>query len=385
MRLRESPVRHTLDTEEAKQWIHGLRYWDLVDLSRGHDSLNLVVDRSSVVAEEAARQRELRYSGESRLRGTLLSLGFDFSPADPAWRANLLTCVKGSEIGLVDNARGVAVLTGVSLAPEQIEAMRIDIKSDPGEYPASSEELPAGWIQLRGEMRPYGPSPFEQIEGHARLVCYGLRTCYGHRGAPATHVLHSRSKEIHPAEWEFRFDQRQVVQGMVDRWLKEWCQTLARELSDPQPVLDSIESDDIPRYIAKLTDVAVHGEADFSWRRSEAAQDSSVALLTKWGVSVACQAADADGGIVGYRWIDKLYAIFQRVIYDKLKPVSLATGWMADTPGCLADPFAALLVDAGKQIGIVIGRDIYRSVEKLRNDLMDVLYDRGPIYSEHTI
>jgi hypothetical protein len=146
---------------------------------------------SAAARAAAARAIDLRRQGEDIVCGALAALGHAYHGTE-GWPV-VAFAAPGGQIGFVNTAKGIAVLTSATLSPEVTEALTVPEQPegpqlsaaaswagpDPGE--AHRASAPQGWAQLLLDLRG-GGEPARNMT--ARITAWCLTTCYGNPGEP---------------------------------------------------------------------------------------------------------------------------------------------------------------------------------------------------------
>lgn len=298
----------------------------------------------------ARDQLQLRRRGTGIVRAALRALGHEYSGSG-GWHITAYATDR-SKLGFINLAHGVAVETDVQLDTAMVEALTIP---EQGEGPKASgaaawttpdagegrrASAPPGWVQLLVDVRvsASGGKDVSLERVSARVVCWGLRTCYTsypnnepELGHPGYVDLGCDSKRRLPiAEWPMvNADVRREMRAIGAKWLD----SVARKLAVLAGCADGVSAalDGLPRAdmegAIKATDA--YGVRRYAYDAATAA-DSCCGIptttvvrdaLRECGVariSAGCDVSDV-GGLMYY---DLIGYLLQRAIVQRLTPVA---------------------------------------------------------------
>lgn len=153
----------------------------------------------------ADEQMRLRASGRRAVLGALLACG-ERHTATGGWHVIACATPEG-RIGWVDTAKGRAYLSTAALSAEEVVALTVPeqregavasgaVHVDARTAGSGRVETPDSWHQLLVDVRVMGTDDAASEGVTAELVCYGLVTCYSHRGAPAAGTWERWGEEV---------------------------------------------------------------------------------------------------------------------------------------------------------------------------------------------
>lgn len=297
----------------------------------------------------ARRQLALRRKGTGLVRAALKALGHEYNGSSGWW---ITACATPTgTLGLINIAHGVAVETDVCLEAELIEALTIPdqgegVKAsgaaawtapDAGEGHRAS--APSGWTQLLVDVRK-GAGESEQCEldsVSARVVMWGLQTCYGRPGAPGYTLLDGpmyESKSRQPIqEWPMEWEVRKTIRCIGTTWMDQVARRLSELAGCATEVgaaLDAPDSNIHQRVVAAVRATGVYGWHSQGYDAVGAARSSCNSIsdflpqaLRECGVSrisAACDISETGGS----RYYDLIRAALQRAVLQRLIPVAEA-------------------------------------------------------------
>lgn len=275
------------------------------------------------------------------------------------WHVTAYATPEG-RLGFVNNAHGVAVTTAIELRDELVEAVTVPDQSagmqasgaaawtspDAGvaelvedtdgvmrlAKPAQMPGVPDGWIQLLVDVRSGVGSPPEVTLGavRARVVMWGLRTCYGHAGRPGYTSLAADAR-LSPADWPATYEIQTAMCAIGAPWLRETAQRVAALAGRGDEVTAALNTGDMAGAIKATGAYAWH---PFAYDVANAVRSSvdstrniTLDALRSCGVdriSAACDVSETGGyDLIGYA--------LQSAIVMRLAPVAEAI-WAQMSP-----------------------------------------------------
>jgi hypothetical protein len=320
-----------------------------VDVARGMHSSELARVYGDLPLAQS--QLELRRAANGIVRAALKSLGYEYSGTG-GW--HIVACVTESRLGFVNIAHGIAVETDVSLDSELVEAVTVPDQgtgvkasgaaawtspdagivqlADDGTLcaPAKFQGAPEGWTQLLVDVRSDAgdATAVELTNISARVVMWGLRTCYGEPGAPGYTTLDGRDRLPMHAWPTENHEVRHVMRRYGSKWLDSVARKLAAlagcvdgvtaALDGDRNIGDAIESTGAYTYsIEGYTATAAARSACDCTRNviRDALRDAGVGRI-----SAACDITETVGG----RYYDLIAHCLRRAVVERLTPVAEA-------------------------------------------------------------
>lgn len=349
----------------------------------------------------AQQQVTLRESGTRIVRSALAALGHKYHGTG-GWHITAYATPQ-HELGFVNLAKGVAVRTSVRLDAPVVEALTVP---DQGEGPQVSgaaawtspdvgeghrASAPAGWVQLLVDVRSHdnAPEPLDAVS--ARVVMWGLRTCYGSAGAPGW--LSLDGEEALPIEaWPTDSETRQAMRDIGRRWLD----ALARRMADWAGVGAAVRT---ALDAAPLSPQGVGGAMGAMYARwpgrggysaagaahSCISQSALTDTLRSEGVARISATADVSD-VIGLRYYDLIRCALELAVTQRLVPVAEVL-WQQLAPLVPHREDGWQLWRRAEEIlaptGIALAQDILRGVDReareIEERMVAAYYARGPV------
>lgn len=328
------------------------RRWEVTDEGRAvvreHDGLTpLTIDGARGMHSRdlrqiwggdplADRQVALRQSGASTVRSVLAALGPRPSGTG-GWHLTAYVTPRG-QIGYVDTARGVAVLTSSTLSDQEAEALTVPDQPegpqvsgaaawcapDPGEARVAS--APAGWVQLACDLRAPRGTEVEPAEAvSSETVAWGLRTCYGRLGRPGLDGLDAREPTV-----DVRIGASPEAVAAMEQVAERWLRKTSMQLAEMAGCRAAIEEALRQGIRSAIRAAAENSEPAPSYTPASAVVTAldcgrlSRAILRQLGVArIAGIAGERRLGVTpGGRWYDLAQHLVERVLRRDLLPHS---------------------------------------------------------------
>jgi len=388
-----------------------------VDAARGMHVGELRRLRDDPVAR---RQVELRDAGTDIVLGVLDGLGYRYSGTG-GWHITAYATPEHM-LGLVNIAKGIAVLTSVPLDSHIVEALTVPAQAtgpqvsgaaawtspDAGEGHRAS--APEGWVQLFVDVRasargePYTAArrtPAPRITCRARVVRWGLATCYeGRPGDPGPRCLDPREgDEMEPiADWPVDRQIRRRMAAVADDRLRALAMRLAVVAGvDLEPYLARPHSPGLSS--ARRAAALPYHPFGYAGARDVATSVTYAAphrLLREHGVTWC--AAWETNHVAGASYHSLLEQLLRRILVQRLEPIAAAIreqleplSDMTPAPGqqehmplhalhAAMEPAVAASIDPiAKRLLGYFDLDTRKMTRPVRAELLAIYYSAGPV------
>ncbi len=365
---------------------------DLVHYATGKGPFGKRFKRTMEEAAIAKRQLELRRAGGAIVRGTLRTMGYVWTGTG-GWHIIPMISMD-NRIGFVDSARGMAVLTEQTLAPEGREALTTPNQGEgvkaSGAAAWSSPDVgegwrasaPAGWVQLVTDIRTFADKSHSDAykvdipQVRWRVHAFGLKTCYSGDDAGKAVGFPGLAKldgGFEMPKWgTVRPMPREAVAALdavAIPWLIDVCRrlaTMAGMAAEIHPQIDAVlgvtpatplmalAGAGSPRIGAGAPTKIIQ---EFYTRRRNLPFNSIEQTLDLMATAhlpgsltnrataesgigrVAHSCSDADqgmlmpdsGAVIGCRWLDLAKQLIAEILFQKILPVAKELVWMNPT------------------------------------------------------
>lgn len=179
-------------------------------------------------------------------------------------------------------------------------------------------------LDLRADVPPGAPLPTPR-ECEARVVAWGLRTCYGHLGIPGHRSLDGREQPDGDARRYVDLEVARAVEHVGIQWLRSVCLRLAEMAGCHDDVQRAIE-DSVPAAIKASGAYGYHRHESHTPRAAvRTALDCgalSTAILREAGVLTIGRMSEDLGQVSGARYVDLARYLVERILTQVLEPVS---------------------------------------------------------------
>lgn len=363
----------------------------------------------------AQRHLALRNAGTDMVLGALQTLGHTYRGSSGWWITAYAT--PGHTLGLVNNAKGFAVLTDLRLDAAIVEALTVPDQrpgpqasgaaawTSPDVGEAHHASAPTDWVQLLVDLRvsargePYSPERSTlppAVSCRARVVRWGLATCYGGEiGKPGYDTLDpgAEGKRLPIEEWPCGDrDIRREMRNAGEAWLGDVMGSLSRlaganlsphtEMPTAQMLGEMAQAARSPLD----TSFPYKNMTDADHLVFHALGGVTETALREHGVTYISRGCERST-VMGCRYIDVIAALVNRILCAALTPIA-GTLVAQITPFMASPSFSSwssigkfALVEALGKTATAIVDQVLREVDvrAIEGKLIDIYYTNGPV------